>query len=233
MTDTIQQLEKPERKAVATQEVIALAEKHGGTITPEIILAEAKRKRSPLHGFFCWDDTEAAAEYRRIQAQQLIRRIKVTITGGDERHIRVRAFVNVIEPQPEGEEPEEEIDGHGINCRPRGIYGRLPHPDDPTSQARRGVIPRQIQRAQRGRAHPRRDGQLRRQIYHAMTSNATRQAWLGMARRGAARHRRQGGARLGKARPGIAGGAGPGTAQTATGERGKNGRIHNQQTHTQ
>jgi len=122
MTDTIQQLDKPERKAVATQEVIALAEKHGGTITPEIILAEAKRKRSPLHGFFCWDDTEAAAEYRRIQAQQLIRRIKVTITGGDERHIRVRAFVNVIEPQPECEEPEEEIDGHGINCRPRGIY---------------------------------------------------------------------------------------------------------------
>lgn len=121
MTDTIQQLDKPERKAVATQEVIALAEKHGGTITPEIILAEAKRKRSPLHGFFCWDDTEAAEEYRRIQASQLIRRIKVTITGGDEKHIRVRAFVNVVEPKPEVEEAED-IDGHGVNCRPRGIY---------------------------------------------------------------------------------------------------------------
>lgn len=121
MTDTIQQLDKPERKAVATKEVIALAERHGGTITPEIILAEAKKKRSPLHGFFCWDDTEAAEEYRRIQASQLIRRIKVTITGGDEKHIRVRAFVNVVEPAAEVEETED-IDGHGLNCRPRGIY---------------------------------------------------------------------------------------------------------------
>jgi hypothetical protein len=121
MTDTLKQLEKPERKAKATKEVLALAEKHGGTITPEIILDEAKKKRSPLHGFFCWDDTAAAAEYRRIQASQLIRRIKVTITGGGEKHVRIRAFVNVVEPKPEGEEPEE-IDGHGINCRPRGIY---------------------------------------------------------------------------------------------------------------
>lgn len=121
MTDTIQQLDKPERKAVATKEVIALSEKHGGTITPEIILTEAKRKASPLHGFFCWDNTEAANEYRRIQAERLIRRVKVTISEGEDKQIRVRAFVNVIEPRPAAEEPEE-IDGHGINCRPRGIY---------------------------------------------------------------------------------------------------------------
>jgi hypothetical protein len=121
MTDTLNELEKPERKAKATTEVIALAEKHGGTITPEIILAEAKSKRSPLHGFFCWDNTAAADEYRRIQACQLIRRIKVRVASGEDRTVRVRAFVNVIEPKPQGQEPEE-IDGHGINCRPRGIY---------------------------------------------------------------------------------------------------------------
>ena len=128
MTDTIQQLDKPERKAIATKEVIALAERHGGTITPEIILSEAKRKRSPLHGFFCWDDTEAAREYRRIQAAQLIRRIKVTITGGDEKHIRVRAFVNVVEPAPADDaEDTDDLDGHGVNCRPRGIYVTVQH----------------------------------------------------------------------------------------------------------
>jgi len=121
MTDINIELEKPDRKAIASKEVVALAEKHGGTITPEIILEEAKRKRSPLHGFFCWDNNEAANEYRRIQAQQMIRRIKVTITGGENQSIRVRAFVNVIEPTPAGEEPEE-VEGHGINCRPRGIY---------------------------------------------------------------------------------------------------------------
>ena len=121
MTDTLSQLDKPERKAIATKQVVALAEKHGGTITPEIILDEAKSKKSPLHGFFCWDNNEAAAEYRRIQAQQLIRRIKVTITAQDDKHIRVRAFVNVQEPTPQSE--PEEIDGHGMNCRAsRGIY---------------------------------------------------------------------------------------------------------------
>ena len=121
MTDTLQQLEKPERKEAATKAVVALAEKHGGTITPEIVLEEAKRKKSALHGFFCWDNTAAAEQYRRIQAAALIRRVKVTITGGENQSVRVRAFVNVVEPHPPEEEPEE-IDGHGINCRPRGIY---------------------------------------------------------------------------------------------------------------
>lgn len=109
-----------EKKTKATDAVKALAEKHGGTITPEIILADAKRKRSPLHGFFCWDDTTAAVEYRRIQAATLIRRIKVTYHTADDRSVRVRAFVNVVEPD-DSPEPQD-IDGHGINARQRGIY---------------------------------------------------------------------------------------------------------------
>lgn len=109
-----------EKKITASEAVKALAEKYGGTITPEIILADAKRKRSPLHGFFCWDDTAAAVEYRRIQAATLIRRIKVTIHQGEDRSVRVRAFVNVVEPD-DSPEPQD-IDGHGINARQRGIY---------------------------------------------------------------------------------------------------------------
>lgn len=119
MTATIDNMTE-EKKIKATDAVKALAEKHGGTITPEIILNEAKSKHSPLHSFFCWDNNAAANEYRRIQASLLIRRIKVTYHVADDRSVRVRAFVNVVEPQ-DNEEPEN-IEGHGINARPRGIY---------------------------------------------------------------------------------------------------------------
>jgi hypothetical protein len=123
MTDTIEQLKEPKRKAVATKAVVALAEKHGGTITPEIILDDARRKKSPLHGFFCWDNNAAAEEYRKIQASAMIRRIKVTITPANDatQIVRVRAFVNVHEPDDPGE-AQDEIGGHGVNCRTRGIY---------------------------------------------------------------------------------------------------------------
>ena len=119
MTNTIDTLPK-EKKATAVKIVTELAEKHGGTITPEIILDAAKSKRSPLHHFFCWDDTEAANEYRRIQAATMIRRIKVTYTPSEGHSVKVRAFVNVVEPD-DNDEPRE-IDGHGINSKPRGIY---------------------------------------------------------------------------------------------------------------
>jgi hypothetical protein len=120
MTTTIDDMTDLRKKTKATDAVRALAEKHGGTITPEIILKEAKRKTSALHAFFCWDDTAAAIEYRRIQAATLIRRIKVVYHTSDDRYIRVRAFVNVVEPQADYE--PEEIEGHGINARQRGIY---------------------------------------------------------------------------------------------------------------
>ena len=120
MNNTVIETMSTEPKTKATDAVKALAEKHGGTITPEIILEDAKRKKSPLHCFFCWDDTAAANEYRRIQASMLIRRIKVTYQTPDDRSVRVRAFVNVIEPS---DQPEpEDLEVHGVNARPRGIY---------------------------------------------------------------------------------------------------------------
>jgi len=121
MTNTLDQLEKPNKKAVATKQVIALAEKNGGTITPEVILDEARKKSSPLHCFFCWDNTAAAEEYRKIQAAALIRRIKVTIHTDHDTKLRVRAFVNVIEPTSDHNDTSD-IDEQGINCRQRGIY---------------------------------------------------------------------------------------------------------------
>lgn len=41
-------------------------------LTAENILDEAKKKKSPLHDFFDWDDSEAAGKWRLHQARLLI-----------------------------------------------------------------------------------------------------------------------------------------------------------------
>lgn len=85
----------------STAEIIReLAAQNGGQITPELVLNAAKPKTSPLHSFFCWDNTKAANAYRLVQAQALIRRIKVTYLSHESRSVRVRAYVN-IEPETE------------------------------------------------------------------------------------------------------------------------------------
>jgi len=125
MTKQIEtKLSDPKTRSKAIAEVLAISKKNHGTLTPELILGEAQKKSNPLHAFFCWDDTEAAREYRKIQAAMLIRRIKVTITTNDDRQIRVRAFVNVVEPKPKDEDPKD-LEGHGVNARQRGIYVSL------------------------------------------------------------------------------------------------------------
>lgn len=83
-----------------------LAKKHG-SITAEIVLAEAKKKSSPLHDHFQWDDTAAANQYRLIQAAALIRRIKVEYTVSENNTVRVRAFHNVTDAPDQGEEQEK------------------------------------------------------------------------------------------------------------------------------
>lgn len=107
----------PDKKATATQIIRDLAEKNGGILTAETVLDEATSKRSPLHPFFCWDNTKAAHEFRRIQAAELIRRVKVTYHPTAETSVRVRAFVNVLEPAPEGEAAQDDLSGPQ-----RGIY---------------------------------------------------------------------------------------------------------------
>lgn len=47
-------------------------------LDPKVVLGEAKKKASPLHECFEWDDGKAAHEHRLHQARQLIR-VAVTI----------------------------------------------------------------------------------------------------------------------------------------------------------
>lgn len=50
-----------------------LIEKNHGSITPEIVLEDAKPKDSPLHTAFTWDDSKAAHRHRLDEARYLIR----------------------------------------------------------------------------------------------------------------------------------------------------------------
>ena len=56
-----------------------IAARDGGLLRPQAVVDAARDKDSPLHGAFCWDDTEAAQRYRIIQAQALIRSFRVTV----------------------------------------------------------------------------------------------------------------------------------------------------------
>jgi hypothetical protein len=55
------------------QELIRLADEHGGMLRPEDVVREAERGESPLHAHFQWNNSVAAHEYRLQQARGLIR----------------------------------------------------------------------------------------------------------------------------------------------------------------
>lgn len=78
-------------------ELESLAKAHGGSITPEQVLEFAEDPDTALHKRFCWDDTEAAHQYRLAQARQIIR---VTVTVRDLPQHKTRVFVNLKDDRP-------------------------------------------------------------------------------------------------------------------------------------
>ena len=67
----------------------------GGVIQPEAVIEFARDPETALHGAFCWDDGEAAAQYRLWQARQVIR-VCVTIRE-DVKGPPIRAYVSLQE----------------------------------------------------------------------------------------------------------------------------------------
>jgi hypothetical protein len=80
------------RRRKAIKELERLEQVHG-RLVPKDIVEAARNPRSPLHGFFEWDDTVAAEKYRIVQATVLVRHVKVTITPTNQEPITVRAYV--------------------------------------------------------------------------------------------------------------------------------------------
>lgn len=71
-----------------------LQQKHGN-VTADLVVREARKKNSPLHNGFEWDDTEAALEYRLHQARKIINAVVVTMETADGEGREIQAFVNV------------------------------------------------------------------------------------------------------------------------------------------
>lgn len=63
----------------AMEERIRELYKLHGTITPDIVIEDAKDPASPLHGEFQWDVEKAAMEAWRDTARRLIRSVRIVI----------------------------------------------------------------------------------------------------------------------------------------------------------
>lgn len=77
----------------AATELERIREKYG-TLDPSLVVEESRDEENVLHKLFCWDDEQAAELWRKKQAQDLIRNIRVIVTN-KKMEIAVRAFVNV------------------------------------------------------------------------------------------------------------------------------------------
>jgi hypothetical protein len=71
-----------------------LREAHG-TVSPALVVDNAREPESVLHPFFEWHDGEAAEKYRETQAAHLLRSIVVVRTEGVDIKAPIRAFVSI------------------------------------------------------------------------------------------------------------------------------------------
>ncbi len=65
-----------------------------GKLTPAAVVEAARPKSHPLHDRFEWNNTVAGEAWRRVQAQELIRKVRVVYRKADENDAEqsVRAF---------------------------------------------------------------------------------------------------------------------------------------------
>lgn len=71
----------------------------GVRLTPENIVAEARKKNSPLHPYYTWDADKAREKLLLIEAGQMLRSVKIifeVVHKGQTKEIAVRAFHRVV-----------------------------------------------------------------------------------------------------------------------------------------
>jgi len=67
-----------------------------GRVTTNIVVSEAKKKSSPLHDYFDWDNNVASKRWREQQARNLVNHIvEVVIIEG--KQTEQRSWFNVVE----------------------------------------------------------------------------------------------------------------------------------------
>lgn len=88
----------------------SIYDKHG-KLTPGIVVQEARAKNHPLHDRFEWDDKRAGDAWRRQQAHELIRSVRVVYREATETdpEASVRAWHAVRSDQEHVYEPAQVI----------------------------------------------------------------------------------------------------------------------------
>ena len=72
-----------EEKQAAMAAINAMAKANGGRITADQLVEAAADENSPLHGYFEWDDSVAAHQYRIVQARLLIGSVRYEVTSNE------------------------------------------------------------------------------------------------------------------------------------------------------
>lgn len=73
-----------------------------GALLPKDVVEAARDKRSPIHGWFTWDQNAAAEKCRLEEARQLIRSVYIVVETRPP--VKVRAYVSL---------PEDRVSGKG------------------------------------------------------------------------------------------------------------------------
>lgn len=93
------------------REQLLTIRKGAGKLTPQIVVDAARPPESPLHGKFEWDDSIAGEAFRRTQAAELIRSVRVRyLPPNDGPPSSIRAFHATSRPDiGHAYDPVEEI----------------------------------------------------------------------------------------------------------------------------
>lgn len=95
-------------RSVLATELTRVYETHN-TLTPQIVVDESRPKSAPLHDRFEWDDKTAGEAYRRQQAAEMIRSVRIEYAEKPERR-SVRAWIARTEVgDGSGYAPVEEV----------------------------------------------------------------------------------------------------------------------------
>lgn len=81
-----------------------------GTLTPALVVDEARDKAHPLHSRFEWNNGLAAEAWRREQASQLIRSVRVVYRKPDtDQRLEIRAFHAIRGEEGNSYEPTDKV----------------------------------------------------------------------------------------------------------------------------
>jgi hypothetical protein len=85
----------PVSAQAAGEELERIRTLRNGRLDPKDVIEASRDPGAPLHPAFEWNDTKAAAEYRREQAKYLIRSVEVVVEKSADERTPIRAFVSV------------------------------------------------------------------------------------------------------------------------------------------